>query len=374
MKKIIKKLVLIIILSVLIIASYKYAVFTKNQEDRKQYLYNEVFSDNFYFQTLNDIEKDYYRLLYEASIKYDTSFKTFEELDLDSLKNAIEALKFDYPLFYWWSTGLKSTKDNYFVYSTSVSDDAISLDVLNNVQNIDVISNNIIYGCVEEDNYKTILNIHDYLVNNLEYKETDNAHNIVGSLIENECVCDGYAYAFKYLMDKLEIPCIIVKGNAIKNDNDSRGHAWNIIKLNDDWYNVDITWDDLVNDDKDITYEYFLCNDDVILINHIKEEYDYPKCNDNSLYLKQLPAIYLEEFNKDEIWDFILYNLPDNKKTIYIKFKNREDIENCVSWLHEEKGFIDIFEEFYGPYYSLDYELKNDKYSYLLAIYYSYSD
>ena len=51
-------------------------------------------------------------------------------------------------------------------------------------------------------------------------------------------VCAGYARAFQLIMQKLKIPTYYVLGFA-KED-----HAWNIVKLNGRYYNVDLTWDD----------------------------------------------------------------------------------------------------------------------------------
>ncbi len=56
-------------------------------------------------------------------------------------------------------------------------------------------------------------------------------------------VCDGYARAYKILMDKAGIPTDYVSGPNITNDKLS-GHAWNLVNLDGTWYHVDVTWDD----------------------------------------------------------------------------------------------------------------------------------
>lgn len=77
------------------------------------------------------------------------------------------------------------------------------------------------------------------------------AHDIEGAIFEKEAVCEGYALAYKYYMNRLEIPCKIVSGTS-----NGQSHAWNQIQLNGNWYMVDPTWDDVANS-HDVKHQYF---------------------------------------------------------------------------------------------------------------------
>lgn len=59
-----------------------------------------------------------------------------------------------------------------------------------------------------------------------------------GAFVEGNSVCQGYALAFKTLMNRADIPCCYVNGT---------GHAWNMVQLDGAWYYVDVTWDDPAN-------------------------------------------------------------------------------------------------------------------------------
>lgn len=61
-----------------------------------------------------------------------------------------------------------------------------------------------------------------------------------GAIVEQTAVCLGYASAFQLFMDLLDVECITVLGAAF---NSSGDHAWNMVKLNGEWYCVDVTWD-----------------------------------------------------------------------------------------------------------------------------------
>lgn len=107
--------------------------------------------------------------------------------------------------------------------------------------------NNIISNVKTSSRYDQVKYIHDYIVDNVEYNEVDdiNNANMYGALINGKAVCEGYAESFKYMMDKLNIPCILVYGNGLNNSGDSEYHSWNQVLMDDgNWYSVDTTWDD----------------------------------------------------------------------------------------------------------------------------------
>ena len=80
--------------------------------------------------------------------------------------------------------------------------------------------------------------------------------------MNHKCVCEGYAKAFKYMLDSFGIESTLVIGTATNSQGESENHAWNYVKLNGRWYAVDCTWDDPIivggfsNDE--IKYTYFL--------------------------------------------------------------------------------------------------------------------
>ena len=90
-----------------------------------------------------------------------------------------------------------------------------------------------------------------------------NIYDIYGALVKKESVCEGYAKSFKYLMDSVEIPCVIVAGEGTNSEGSTENHAWNYVELDGKWYAIDCTWDDpiiigggkLSNSAK---YKYFL--------------------------------------------------------------------------------------------------------------------
>lgn len=162
---------------------------------------------------------------------------------------------------------------NYFVDTWQTSD-----EVKNAVEKINQRTENII-ATVPRTRVDKIKYIHDYLINNMEYNQSDDKNNgdIYGALIKGKAVCEGYAKAFKYFMDKLDVPCVIVLGKGEDEQGNSEFHAWDYVQLdNGEWYAVDCTWDDPIIigngrvSDK-VKYKYFLVGSDSFFTSHFED-------------------------------------------------------------------------------------------------------
>jgi transglutaminase/protease-like cytokinesis protein 3 len=94
-----------------------------------------------------------------------------------------------------------------------------------------------------------------------------------GVLINKKAVCEGYVAAFKAFMDELNIPCRLVSGEATSNGDFTGGinHAWNRVEVDGVWYQIDVTWDDPVPDQKGkVRYKYFLLSDEEMNRTHLQ--------------------------------------------------------------------------------------------------------
>lgn len=112
-----------------------------------------------------------------------------------------------------------------------------------------------------------MLYVHDYLVTYCGYnwevatgnKElTSRVFSAYGVLVDRDAVCQGYALAYKLILDKLGINCSTVSSEGMN-------HMWNLVQLNSSWYHVDVTWDDLVPDMQGrALHSYFLLSDETV--------------------------------------------------------------------------------------------------------------
>ena len=116
-----------------------------------------------------------------------------------------------------------------------------------------------------KSDYENELAIHDYLVSNITYVDNGGStFNAYDALINGEAVCSGYTESFKTFMDMLGIENYTISGKA-----GNEQHIWNVVRLGNDWYQVDVTWDDPVGGSPDyIDHSYFNISDADMAIDH----------------------------------------------------------------------------------------------------------
>ena len=122
-----------------------------------------------------------------------------------------------------------------------------------------------VLGLAQMDDYHKIKTIHDYIVNNTAYKDdgTNQCHSAYSALIQGYAVCQGYAGLFQRLCKEVGIETRYITGYA------GEAHAWNIVKLDNQWYNVDVTWDDPIGGS--LRYDYFL-KAEIDFSDHIRDQ------------------------------------------------------------------------------------------------------
>ena len=124
---------------------------------------------------------------------------------------------------------------------------------------------------------------HNYLAHTIKYTLKEDANDVergymqsaYGALVKHKCVCQGYAEAYKRLMNYAGIQCDVVTGQTKGSD---VYHAWNILRLNGgrDNYHVDVTWD---STDTKVLYTYFGLKDSDFLGQRTWNKELNAKCN-----------------------------------------------------------------------------------------------
>lgn len=186
--------------------------------------------------------------------------------------------------------------------------------------------------------FEKVKSIHDYIVSTTEYDHENLNNNSIpdidytakGVLEKHIGVCRGYAEAFKLLMDNLNIPCEIETGYA-----DGISHAWNVVSIDGEWYQIDCTYDDPIDTSGQnslgsdfLRYDYFLITNEQMYLDHtpdkklkncISEKYMYQEKQKNVPYYI-LKSIYQIPTNIA-----LLYSKGESKVTFY--FPENIDLE-----------------------------------------------
>lgn len=141
--------------------------------------------------------------------------------------------------------------------------------------------------------FEKVKAIHDYVVLNTEYSEetASSQYSPYTILTEKKGVCQAYALLIYQLLKELQIDVQYVKGYAGDNL-----HGWNLVKLNDEWYHLDATWNDPIPNRKDqVGYKYFLQPDQQMKLTHSWNEEEYPAALSSYYNQKQVASILNSE-------------------------------------------------------------------------------
>lgn len=268
-------------------------------------------SNNFYYEQLDEYAKIIYDRMNANIDKLKTGTYT-EDFGLtfndllheeggdqvlnNSFQLAINALTFDTPdLFYIDVTRLYlltqittrafskkyevSIGPNKDVYESYLSDNFSTTESVDTaISKIENIKDDLVVQCDGKNTIEKIRIVQNYLIDTVDYDSNagDNIYNVYGTLINKRSVCEGYARSFKYIMDKLEIPCIIACGIGKNSTGSAESHAWNYVQINGDWYAIDVTWNDPIMPDgaqmtDEIRYKYFLRGSDKFFGDHFED-------------------------------------------------------------------------------------------------------
>ena len=287
-------------------------IFTGNKQE-ETYDYSAKQSEsNYFYKQLNDYEKKIYNGLQENKenmqsgtyvINYGDSFSDILASENGSevlgkyYQSAIEAFTHDnIDMFYLnvnkmylnIETTKKLGKTKYNVYIAPEENGTYFADGFSSKEQVASASEEIesvketVLSTLSGNSYKDIFKIHDFLVDNISYDTTYSSvgsYSIYGALVKKTCVCEGYSKAFKYLLNSAGIECEIVQGTATNSSGETENHAWNCVYLNDNWYLVDVTWDDpIIIGGGTLTgrnkYKYFLKGTETFDKDH-REQYQF---------------------------------------------------------------------------------------------------
>ena len=197
--------------------------------------------DCYAYQTLPEEVRTVYDEVYDA-ILYEKEDVALSTLDNEVLHQAYVSVMADHGGLFWVSgytytqyTRGEKLVDLHFTPKFTMTD-AERMDMQ---AQIDETVSQILAGIdAQAPDYDKAKYVFDYLASNVAYSTgaPDN-QNIISVFVNGETVCQGYAAATQYLLEKLDIPCAVVAGTA-----DGQSHAWNLVKLDGEYYYIDTTW------------------------------------------------------------------------------------------------------------------------------------
>ena len=172
-----------------------------------------------------------------------------------------------------------------------------------------------------------------------------------GALVKGSAVCEGYSHAAALLLNKVGIECYYINGRS-----ETESHMWNCVKIDGNWYNLDITWDDSEN----AYYHYFNVPDSIIKRDHtIAPLFEYvgntaeevyniflPECNSDSANFFVVESTFIDDFEDcREVMVNDLIEAAKNRDTEFtVRFDSSMDFNESMDLMFNK-----------DPYYMFSY-------------------
>lgn len=262
----------------------------------------------YYFKQLTEEEQRVYReLLKGIRVREKEFYLTIS--DDDSIDRSYHAVLKDHPEIFWVHNREKIYKTTYsdsdycvFTPGYTYTDGEID-----EIQTAMEQSFQEVRALIPEDasDYEKVRIVYTYVIDHTQYQTGEDDQSIAGVFWKKSAVCAGYAGAVQYLLERLDIPCIYVDGST---KGSTEGHAWDIVKIGQEYYYVDATngdQPDFLNGDaaqleehKTIIYDY-LCPfpEEYEKTYTPSEELTVPACTAKDLDFYVLNQGYFEDYS-----------------------------------------------------------------------------
>ena len=317
----------------------------------------------YYFKQLTEEEQRVYRELLKGIRAREKEFYLTISDD-DSIDRSYHAVLKDHPEIFWVHNREKIYKTTYsdsdycvftpgYTYTDSEIDE---------IQTAMEQSFQEVRALIPEDagDYEKVRIVYTYVIDHTQYQTGEDDQSIAGVFWKKSAVCAGYAGAVQYLLERLDIPCIYVDGST---KGSTEGHAWDIVKIGQEYYYVDATngdQPDFLNGDaaqleehKTIIYDY-LCPfpEEYEKTYTPSEELTVPACTAKDLDFYVLNQGYFEDYSWQDIDDYCKMRLDNGAAVVRFKFGSQEAFSEACQELLDD-GVVQNVAQYYMKLHGL---------------------
>ena len=289
----------------------------------------------YYFRQLGDEERRVYReMLNGVRERKENFYVTLS--DDDTVNRIYHAVLKDHPELFWAHNREKIykttyTDSDYCTFSPGYIYTEAEIKEIRSA--MEEAYQNVLAQIPEgADDYEKVQTVYTYVIDNTAYQESNDDQSIAGTFWKKEAVCAGYAGAVQYLLERLGVSCIYVDGSAAGS---TEGHAWNIVKLDGEYYYVDATngdQPDFLNGDaaqlvehKTTVYDY-LCPFPLEYesVYTASSEFEVPECTSTAMNFYVLNQGCFDTYDWQSVYDYCKMRLDNGAAVVRFKFSGQE--------------------------------------------------
>lgn len=310
--------------------------------------------DTYCYDCLNPTEQLAYTAIHDC-LTHLIGVWNCGSLSQDTIQKAYDCIQMDHPEIFWsdgynYVTSYVNNKIsghrvefNYSMKRGEISEanaeiEAALMSMFDEIGRIDA-------------SYETVKAVYEYMVENCTYDALNLDQSMYSVMVNRSGVCASFAKTFEFIMQCLGIPCTVVNGRLLRSEGNlstTLGHQWNIIKLNDNWYHVDITSALSVSEGGRIDYR-FLCasTDDMLRTHQIDNTVPVPRCNDLSLEFYRYHGLCLDSYSREKLAAVMLKAMDMGLGPV-AKFSGYRAYSEAIDDLFTHEGIFKAIEDATG--------------------------
>lgn len=295
----------------------------------------------YYFDQLSEAEKYWYVDMYLTLLAHGTEGELCPEqngaIAIASIDWIFNCVLNDHPEIFYvsgYNYTLQTSGDgtDSVIFSGAYTMDAAEAALRR--EQIDLYVAECLTGIsMEASEYEKVKYVYEYLITNTEYNlEAPQNQNVCSVFIGKESVCQGYAKAMQYLLERLGVRCTLVIGTV-----DGEGHAWNLVQIGGEYYYVDATWGDasyqvvedgeVVNEGSvpAINYDYLCVTTEQLTQTHtLNPEVPMPECTAMAANYYVMEGAYFAGYDEEQLSALFQRGYEQGRSDVTLKCANYE--------------------------------------------------
>ena len=326
------------------------------QDDFETATEDSVHSNQYECYAYDQLDEDTRKVYDEivGAIESRAESMTLSTTDLSVMEKAYQAIRYDHCEYFWlqkfsyvtYSNRKEEVTEIEFTPEFSMSEtEQAELQAQIDDEAARLLANAPLDG----SDFDKVLYVYDTLIREVDYDiNAENNQNLISTFIGHRTVCQGYSYGTQYLLHQLGVPCTTIEGTT-----EDGNHSWNLVKMDGEYYYVDLTWgnsqytyfrEDAETElaEKFVDYSFMGADSETILETRTpSDEIPLPACTATADNYYVHEGLYFSEWNPDEIGICIGNAYDNDDESIQIKFSDMELHEQAMQYFLEDYHIMD---------------------------------
>ncbi|MBR1930684.1 MAG: hypothetical protein IJ833_04285 [Lachnospiraceae bacterium] len=331
-------------------------------EDEQEDLFLMTKVHPFAYDSLRLIEQEWYREIeqslgnMEENTRLDVSLLA-EGLSIEDIDFIFQCVMMDHPeLFYVEGyTYTKYTRGEEIVaIEFNGTWNAKREEVLSKMAEIESAVMPLLEGAKDcTSDYERIKYVYETIIRNTEYgMDSPDNQNIYSVFVDHVSVCQGYAKAAQFLLNRMGIECTLVQGKVDTGEK----HAWNLVKSDGSYYYMDCTWGDAsyqtedvledVGGKPEINYDYLCVNTELLCQTHtVDSVVSLPYCvDDRDNYYVREGALF-SEYDREKMRHLFEHAMESGKQHISLRCTDTACFDSILRAMVEKQEVFDYIQD-----------------------------